>query len=466
MKRISIDKNKLKKVMQEKNIKSQTELALNMGITKNQLSVILSDKFTPIKSNVERMCEILDIGFDEIMSIEDIEEEQISFIDFYEENEKNPEIEEVCEKKENYIEDECKKYVDIKNVVANRQYTCVELFAGAGGLALGLEEAGFEDVGLIEWDKYACDTLRLNRPKWNVIQGDVVEIAESGIRNYIDKDVEVDLLSGGYPCQAFSYAGKKLGLEDVRGTMFYYYAKILEDLKPKVFLAENVRGLVSHDNGKTLQTMIDVFTEIGYNVRYEILKAVNYDVAQKRERVIIIGTRKDLPQIDFKFPKPFDYIPTLRDALKDVPESEGAKYPDKKKQVLDLVPPGGCWIDLPEEIAKDYMGKSYYSGGGKRGMARRISWDEPCLTLTCSPAQKQTERCHPDETRPFTTREYARIQSFPDEWMFSGSMSQVYKQIGNAVPVKLGKAVGLSIADYLNKVEEVEKSFILEEEIV
>ena len=467
MKKISIDKNKLKKIMYEKNIKSQTELALNMGITKNQLSAILSDKFTPIKSNVQKMCEILDIGFDEIMTIEDIEEEQIKFIDFYKERESINLAKEVCEDKANYNLNECKKHVDIKNVMANRPYTCVELFAGAGGLALGLEEAGFEDVGLVEWDKYACDTLRLNRPNWNVIQGDVVEIAENGIRNYIDKDVEVDLLSGGYPCQAFSYAGKKLGMEDVRGTMFYYYAKILEDLKPKVFLAENVRGLVSHDNGKTLQTMIDVFTEIGYNVRYEILKAINYDVAQKRERVIIIGTRKDLSEeIDFKFPKPFDHIPTLKDALKDVPNSEGAKYPEKKKEVLDLVPPGGCWIDLPEEIAKDYMGKSYYSGGGKRGMARRISWDEPCLTLTCSPAQKQTERCHPDETRPFTTREYARIQSFPDEWMFSGSMSQIYKQLGNAVPVKLGKAVGLSIVDYLNKVEEYSESIELEQQII
>ena len=133
---------------------------------------------------------------------------------------------------------------------------------------------------------------------------------------------------------------------------------------------------------------------------------------------------------------------------------------------MDLVPPGGCWINLPEDIAKEYMGKSYYSGGGRRGIARRISWDEPCLTLTCSPAQKQTERCHPDETRPFTTREYARIQSFPDDWKFSGSMSQVYKQIGNAVPVKLGKAVGLSIVDYLNKVENIEKIFIEEKEII
>lgn len=449
MKKISIDKNKLKKVMSKKHIKNQNELASNMGISKNQLSAILSDKFIPIKSNVQKMCEVLDIGFDEIMSVEDIEEEQISFIELY----NNIELtQNVCEKEEIYGDQD--EYIEIKNIVADRPYTCVELFAGAGGLALGLEEAGFKEVGLVEWDKYACDTLRLNRPNWNVIQGDVVEIANKGIRNYIDSDIEIDLLSGGYPCQAFSYAGKKLGLEDVRGTMFYYYAKILKELKPKVFLVENVRGLVSHDNGKTLQTMIDVFTEIGYNVTYKVLKAINYDVAQKRERIIIIGTRKDLSDIEFKFPKPFNHIPTLREALKDVPKSEGAKYPEKKKNVLDLVPPGGCWIDLPEDIAKEYMGKSYYSGGGKRGMARRISWDEPCLTLTCSPAQKQTERCHPDETRPFTTREYARIQSFPDEWQFSGSMSQVYKQIGNAVPVKLGKAVGLSIVDYLNRVEK------------
>ncbi len=464
MKKTTIDKNRVKEILKRKGLKNQTELASKMGITKNQLSEILSPKFSPLKSNVERLCDVLDIGFDEIMSVEDIDHKQINFIDTDDiENDKILESTSQDEiKSENQVEkidnNEANKYVDISNVLAKRQYTAVELFAGAGGLALGLEESGFKDVGLVEWDKYAASTLRANRPEWNVIQGDVVEIAEKGIRNYIDKDVEVDLLSGGYPCQAFSYAGKKLGLEDVRGTMFYYYAKILEELMPKVFLAENVRGLVSHDEGKTLKTMIDVFTEIGYNVEYKILKAIDYGVAQKRERVIIIGTRKDLNNVDFKFPKPFGYIPTLREALKDVPQSEGSKYPEKKKKVLDLVPPGGCWIDLPEEVAKEYMGKSYYSGGGKRGMARRISWDEPCLTLTCSPAQKQTERCHPDETRPFTTREYARIQSFPDEWKFEGSVSQVYKQIGNAVPVKLGKAIGLAIVDYLNRVENTNLS--------
>ena len=235
--------------------------------------------------------------------------------------------------------------------------------------------------------------------------------------------------------------------------MFYYYAEILSQLKPKVFLAENVKGLVTHDNGKTLKIMIEVFENIGYSVKWKVHNAVDFGVAQKRERIVIIGIRDDLSnKVKFKFPKPFEYKPTLKDALKDVPISEGQQYSENKRKVLDLVPPGGCWVDLPEDIAKEFMGKSFYSGGGKRGMARRISWDEPCLTLTCSPAQKQTERCHPDETRPFTIREYARIQSFPDEWQFEGSIGQIYKQIGNAVPVNLAKAIGLSIINFLNQV--------------
>jgi len=342
--------------------------------------------------------------------------------------------------------------IDIRNIRANRPYNVVELFAGAGGLALGLEQAGFNEIGLVEIDKYACDTLRSNRPSWNVIEEDIITVAERGIREYIEEGIEVDLLSGGYPCQAFSYAGRRLGLEDVRGTMFYYYASILRDLRPKMFLAENVRGLITHDEGRTLQSMIDVFEEIGYRVTWNVLKATDYGVAQKRERIVIIGIRNDI-DLEFKDPRPFGYTPTLRYALREVPDSPGSVYPERKRRILDLVPPGGCWIDLPEEVAKEYMGKSYFSGGGRRGMARRISWDEPCLTLTCSPAQKQTERCHPEETRPFTTREYARIQSFPDDWSFEGSLTNIYKQIGNAVPVEMAKAIGLAIVDILNRIE-------------
>ena len=156
--------------------------------------------------------------------------------------------------------------------------------------------------------------------------------------------------------------------------------------------------------------------------------------------MILIGIRNDLKdKLDYKYPNPHDYKPVLKDVLNDVPDSPGSKNSMKKYDVLKLVPPGGYWRDLPPEIAKEYMGASWNSGGGRTGMARRLSWNEPSLTLTTSPSQKQTERCHPDETRPFTTREYARIQSFPDEWKFAGGVGAIYKQIGNAVPVNLGR---------------------------
>lgn len=331
----------------------------------------------------------------------------------------------------------------------NKIYNSVELFAGAGGLSLGLEQANINPITLNELDKNACQTLRHNRPHWNVIEEDIVKVTEKGIRQYIG-NVDIDILSGGYPCQAFSYAGKRLGLEDVRGTMFFYYAKILKELQPKLFIVENVKGLVTHDKGKTLETMINVFSEVGYNVQYKILNALHYNVAQKRERIIIVGTRKDLPNT-YTYPMPLDYTLNLKDILKDVPKSLGSTYSERQKKYLSLVPPGGCWVDIPQDKAIEYMGKAYYAKGGKRGYLRRFKWNEPCLTLTCSPAQKQVERCHPDEIRPFTIREYARIQSFPDNWEFIGSISSQYKQIGNAVPPELAKYIGLSIVDYLNK---------------
>ncbi|KGA96742.1 modification methylase [Alkalihalobacillus alcalophilus ATCC 27647 = CGMCC 1.3604] len=342
-------------------------------------------------------------------------------------------------------------FLDVVNndITPARPYRVLEVFAGAGGLMLGLEEAGFEAAAALEIDKHACSTLRTNRPDLNVIEGDIADIVKEGIRNYIG-DEEIDILSGGYPCQAFSFAGKKLGLKDARGTMFYWYAQLLNELRPKMFLAENVRGLVSHEKGKTLQGMMDVFDEIGYNVTYKVLKATNYNVAQKRERIFIIGTRKDF-ESNFRFPAPRDYIPVLRDVLQNVPDSPGRQYPERKREIMEMVPPGGYWRDLPIEIQMEYMKGSFYLGGGKTGIARRISWDEPCLTLTTAPDMKQTERCHPDETRPFTVREYARIQSFPDNWIFEGSMTQQYKQIGNAVPMELARHVGLSMIHTLNQ---------------
>jgi DNA (cytosine-5)-methyltransferase 1 len=337
-------------------------------------------------------------------------------------------------------------------VEPERDFSVLELFAGAGGLAVGLEAAGLKCVGLNEIDKWACQTLRNNRPNWNVLEGDVRSF---DFKKYHNK---VDVVTGGFPCQAFSYAGKKLGLNDARGTLFYEFARVVKEVNPPICIGENVRGLLSHENGKTLQGMISILDEIGYNVvPVQVLKAINFKVPQKRERLILVGVRKNI-DLKFEYPKPYKSIYNLSDALKkgklfdcNVPQSEGAKYPKYKKEVLDLVPQKGYWRDLPLEMQKEFMGQSFYLGGGKTGMARRIGWDEPCLTLTCSPAQKQTERCHPDETRPFTVREYARIQTFPDDWKFEGSVSQQYKQIGNAVPVNLAKEVGYAIINFLNK---------------
>ena len=356
---------------------------------------------------------------------------------------------------------------DIKNqTIPQQNYSVLELFAGAGGLAIGLEQAGLKCKALNEIDKWACKTMRNNRPNWNVLEGDIKDFDFSHYNN------QIDIVTGGFPCQAFSYAGKKLGLKDARGTLFYEFARVVQEVQPKICIGENVRGLLNHDGGKTLKGMISILDEIGYRVvtPVKVLKAIHYKVPQKRERLIIVAIRKDI-KTDYQYPSPYNKVYNLEDALKkgdlfdtDVPKSKGASYPEHKKKVLDLVPPKGYWRDLPIDIQKEYMKKSFYLGGGKTGMARRIGWDEPSLTLTCSPAQKQTERCHPDETRPFTVREYARIQTFPDEWNFAGSISQQYKQIGNAVPVNLAKEIGYSLVKFLNEFYTNPKSATLHEE--
>ncbi|MDQ6962641.1 MAG: DNA cytosine methyltransferase [Mariprofundaceae bacterium] len=350
------------------------------------------------------------------------------------------------------IESNWDKEQEIKPV---KRYNSIELFAGAGGLAIGLEKSGFNAVALNEIDKNACATLRKNRPNWNILEGDISNIDFTKYKN-------IDFLSGGFPCQAFSYAGKKLGFEDIRGTLFFEFARAIKEIKPKVFLGENVRGLLNHDNGKTLEAIKSVIKELGYTlIKPRVLKAIFYRVPQKRERLFLVCIRNDLVEYNnFEWPEPFHKVLTVKDALKkgglygsDCPESQGQLYPARKKEILSMVPPGGCWVDLPDNIQREYMQKSYFMGGGKTGMARRLSYDSPSLTLTCAPAQKQTERCHPEETRPLNVREYARIQTFPDKWIFMGSISSQYKQIGNAVPVNLAEAMGRKLISLLNNIE-------------
>lgn len=329
--------------------------------------------------------------------------------------------------------------------MGDRRHTDIELFAGAGGLALGLEQAGFDGLTYVEMNGDACETLRRNRPGWNVIEGDVHEI---DFRQY---DGRVDLVSGGFPCQAFSMAGKRLGFGDIRGTLFAEVIRCANETHPKMLLMENVKGLLSHDGGRTFETIRHEVEKAGYSLQWKVLNASYHGVGQARERIVMIGIRDDLAdRISFEYPEPDDRQTTLRDALDGVPDSPGASYSEKKAKVLDLVPPGGCWVDLPQDIAREYMKSSYDSPGGKRGMARRLSWDRPCLTLTTSPSQKQTERCHPDETRPLTVREYARVQSFPDDWEFAGGIGSQYRQIGNAVPVEMARRIGVQIVKALD----------------
>jgi DNA (cytosine-5)-methyltransferase 1 len=320
-----------------------------------------------------------------------------------------------------------------------RKLTCIELFAGAGGLALGIEKAGFDALALIEFDKDATATLKKNRPAWNIICDDIANVSPGDLSARFNIPVgSLDLLSGGAPCQAFSYAGKRLGLEDTRGTLFYHFAVFLEKLYPKTFLFENVRGLLTHNRGRTYEIILEIFSQSGYTIQKQILNAWDYGVAQKRERLITIGIRNDLiDSVKIKFPRPHPYKPVLRDVLKNVPQSDGTQYSEYKRKIFELVPPGGYWRDIPEDIARDYMKSCWNMDGGRTGILRRLSLDEPSLAVLTSPSQKQTDRCHPLEARPFNVRENARIQCFPDDWQFVGSVGSQYKQVGNAVPVSL-----------------------------
>ena len=321
----------------------------------------------------------------------------------------------------------------------------IEVCSGCGGLSSGLINAGFEPLLLNEINKTFCQTLKDNHPGVPIENCDMLKL---NLTKYKGK---VDLLTGGVPCQAYSQAGERKGLEDPRGQLIVEFNRLVNECEPRGLMVENVKGLITHNGGSTLESVLKLFANDGrYKVQYQVLNAKDYEVPQKRERIFIVGIRSDVSSTPFTYPEKSKTAVVLRDVLVGVPASIGAKYTEEKAAVMAQVPPGGCWVDLPEAVKVAYMGaKSLEAGGGKRGMARRLSMDEACLTLTTSPCQKQTERCHPKETRPLTVREYARIQTFPDTYSFSGGMANQYKQIGNAVPVKLAFAMGKQIKAYL-----------------
>ena len=322
--------------------------------------------------------------------------------------------------------------------------TFIEVCAGCGGLSTGFIDAGFKPLLINELLPVFCKTLRTNHKGANIIEGNMVDL---NLKPYKGK---LDVLQGGVPCQAFSHAGERKGLDDPRGKLIVQFNKLINDCEPKMFLVENVKGLTTHNKGDTLKGVIKLFENNGkYKVYYQVVNAKNYEVPQKRERILIVGVHSSITKV-FTYPEKSKRMVVLEEALKDVPPSIGATYPAHKAAVMKLVPQGGCWVDLPEAIQKTYMGeKGLAAGGGKRGIARRLSMKDQSLTLTTSPCQKQTERCHPIETRPLTVREYARIQTFPDSYVFEGSMANQYKQIGNAVPVKLAFAIATQIRKFL-----------------
>jgi DNA (cytosine-5)-methyltransferase 1 len=324
------------------------------------------------------------------------------------------------------------------------QPTFIEVCAGCGGLSTGFMNAGFKPLLINEIEKTFCETLKKNHPGENIKNCSMIDLDLTPYKG------KVDILQGGVPCQAFSHAGERKGLEDPRGKLIVHFNKLINDCQPKMFLIENVKGLTTHNNGETLKSVLKLFENDGkYKIVYKVLNAKDYNVPQKRERIFIIGVKNTIEK-NFTYPEKSKASILLKDVLNDVPPSPGAKYPAHKVEVMKLVPQGGCWVDLPEDVKKSYMGeKGLAAGGGKRGMARRLSMNEQSLTLTTSPCQKQTERCHPIETRPLNVREYARIQTFPDSYEFCGSMNNQYKQIGNAVPVQLAFAMANQIKEFL-----------------
>ncbi|WP_201295633.1 DNA cytosine methyltransferase [Sphingorhabdus sp. 109] len=381
----------------------------------------------------------------------------------------------------------------------SRKKSVVSLFSGALGMDLGFELQGdFEILACVEFDEAACDTIRANAEKGNfagnpeVFCRDLFEISPTELMEKIGiRSGELDLLVGGPPCQSFSTAGRRQSVEDRRGTLLWRYLDFVEALRPKVFVMENVRGLMSaamkhrsiaerpENGGAQLLddeqpgSVISKFiadlglqTDGAYHVDAFEVNSANYGAPQIRERVIFIGnsfdveveypqpsygveTPNDQSQLMFEPQKMLKPWTSLRDAIGDLRENdrEVMDFSPRKKGFLALVPEGGNWRSLPEKVQQESMGKAWYAKGGRSGWWRRLSWDFPCPTLVTMPNHASTSLCHPEEVRALSVREYARIQEFPDNWIFCGKTSEKYKQIGNAVPVRLGKVT----ADVVSK---------------
>ena len=340
-------------------------------------------------------------------------------------------------------------------------YPVVSLFSGAMGLDLGLMAAGLHVAVSTDFDKWCVETIQRNGHV--AVGGDIRElIANDPTCNFLLKPAklekeEVFAVVGGPPCQSFSTAGKRKGVEDERGMLYTQFIHVVETIKPRFFVMENVKGLASMSSSvdneeapKVLDVILARFKKLGYHTVHGILDAVHYGTPQFRERLVIIGSRDSEP-IFLPSPTHFHIHQsadmrwrTLHDAIGDLGEDAGphASFTSTTQAYLNMVPEGGNWKSLPQSVVQAAMGGAFESGGGKVGFYRRLRYSEPSPTLVTSPIQKATMLCHPRYARPLAVKEYARIQGFPDSWVFEGKPVDCYRQIGNAVPVPLGKAIG------------------------
>ena len=366
----------------------------------------------------------------------------------------------------------------------------ISTFSGAMGLDNGLERAGLSVKLCVEIEHAMAETIRLNKPNLPLIEDDIRNYSGSDLREKagISPGEDVFLMCGGPPCQAFSTAGKRKGFDDVRGNVFLKYIELIGEVRPKYFLIENVRGLLSasykapegaankksgyalptpkEEKGTALLYALQRIHEIGYSATFTLYDAANYGVPQKRERVIILGSREGY-QIPLIPPthsengtnglKPWV---TLREAIAGLTECHAAKLPEKRLKFFRLLKAGQYWKDLPPELQAEAMGNSLHLGGGKTGFYRRLAWDLPSPTLVTCPTMPATDLVHPTEDRALSIEEYARIQMFPDSWKFAGKMTDIYKQIGNAVPTGLGYAAAKHLL-WFDSLSAAEKEGVL-----
>lgn len=327
------------------------------------------------------------------------------------------------------------------------KYKYIDLFAGAGGMSLGFDKAGFENVLAVEYDECFAETYKFNFPKHNLRVEDIKNISNDEIKEIIGNN-KIDVIIGGPPCQGFSIAGRigRNFIDDERNQLFKEFVRFVNVIKPKIFVMENVAALKTHNKGKTIGEIVNEFENVGYTVKYDVLNAVNYGVPQQRRRIFIIGTLDENNK--FEFPKKTNKYITIEEALNGLPElksGETSNIPNHNamhhsKQMLkkmSYVKDGGDRNDIPEEIRPK-------SGDIRKYI--RYNSKEPSICITGD----MRKVFHFNQNRALTGRELARIQTFPDNFIFKGNAGKVQQQIGNAVPPKLAFQIANSVKEVLD----------------